>query len=92
MALSAAHRSQKDKAARNNANRDSQSNGSLMRISPIGVWARDPKIAAHAAERDSKLSHPNQACVTACASFAAAIAEGSRREIETRCYEQPSFL
>jgi len=78
MALSAAHRSQKDKAAaaQDNANRDSQSNGSLMRISPIGVWARDPKIAAHAAERDSKLSHPNQACVTACASFAAAIAKG----------------
>ena len=78
MALSAAHRSQKDKAiaARNSANRDSQSNGSLMRVSPIGVWARDPKIAAYAAERDSKLSHPNQVCATACASFAAAIAEG----------------
>jgi hypothetical protein len=31
---------------------------------------------AHAAERDSKLSHPNQVCLTACASFAAAIAQG----------------
>jgi ADP-ribosyl-[dinitrogen reductase] hydrolase len=78
MALSAAHCSQNDKAiaARNGANRDSQSNGSLMRVSPIGVWAREPKIAALAAERDSKLSHPNQACVAACASFAAAIAQG----------------
>jgi ADP-ribosylglycohydrolase len=78
MALSAAHRSRKDKevAARDNANCNSQSNGSLMRISPIGIWARDPKIAALAAEQDSKLSHPNQACVAACASFAAAIAKG----------------
>ena len=77
-ALSAAHHSKNNKAiaARNSANPDSQTNGSLMRVSPIGVWARDPKIAAYAAGRDSKLSHPNQACATACASFAAAIADG----------------
>lgn len=53
---------------------DSQSNGSLMRIAPIGVWAPDPETAAHAASQDSALSHPHPVCRAACAAFAAAIA------------------
>jgi ADP-ribosyl-[dinitrogen reductase] hydrolase len=63
----------KARAARNKADRDSQSNGSLMRIAPIGVSARDPDEAAHFASEDSSLSHPHPVCRAACASFAAAI-------------------
>jgi ADP-ribosyl-[dinitrogen reductase] hydrolase len=68
-----AARPDKAAAARGNANHDSQSNGSLMRIAPIGVWARDPDEAAAAASLDSALSHPHPICRAACACFAAAI-------------------
>jgi ADP-ribosylglycohydrolase len=76
--MSAAARATTGKAAaaRTAALRESQSNGSLMRISPIGVWARDPDTAAHAASQDSELSHPHPVCTTACAVYAAAIAAG----------------
>lgn len=58
-------------------NAASEANGSLMRVSPIGVWAAgDPARAAAAAREDSRLTHPNAACVEACAGFAAAIAAG----------------
>ncbi|MGH8672793.1 MAG: inositol monophosphatase family protein [Burkholderiales bacterium] len=64
----------------------SQANGSLMRISPIGVWAAgDPARAAGAAREDSALTHPNPVCVDACAAYAAAIATavagGSREDM-----------
>jgi ADP-ribosylglycohydrolase/fructose-1,6-bisphosphatase/inositol monophosphatase family enzyme len=64
----------------------SQSNGSLMRVSPLGIWAAgDPALAARTARDDSTLTHPNEACVEACAGFAAAIAAGiagaSRKEM-----------
>jgi len=64
----------KASAARRAADPASQSNGSLMRVAPIGVWAADPATAARAAAEDSRLSHPHPICVTACAAFAAAIA------------------
>jgi len=65
---------------------ESESNGSLMRVSPIGVWAAgDPARAAAAAREDSALTHPNPVCVEACAAFCAAIAAGvagaSRKEM-----------
>lgn len=60
-------------AAHSNADPESQGNGSLMRIAPIGVWAADPDEAARLADADSTLSHPHPACCTACAAFAAAI-------------------
>ncbi|MBI3049856.1 MAG: ADP-ribosylglycohydrolase family protein, partial [Acidobacteria bacterium] len=66
----------KAEAARKAARRDSQSNGSLMRVSPIGVWARDPDTAARVAWQDSELSHPHPACAAAYAAYAAAIAAG----------------
>jgi ADP-ribosylglycohydrolase/fructose-1,6-bisphosphatase/inositol monophosphatase family enzyme len=64
-----------DKApsARCHADRGSQSNGSLMRIAPIGVWAASPDEAARVASEDSALSHPHPVCRTGCAAFAAAI-------------------
>jgi ADP-ribosylglycohydrolase/fructose-1,6-bisphosphatase/inositol monophosphatase family enzyme len=56
---------------------ESESNGSLMRVSPIGIWAAgDPARAADAARQDSALTHRNPACVEACAGFCAAIAAG----------------
>ena len=56
---------------------DSESNGSLMRVSPIGVWAAgDPARAAAAARADSALTHTNPVCIEACAAYAAAIAVG----------------
>jgi ADP-ribosylglycohydrolase len=56
---------------------DSESNGSLMRVSPIGVWAAgDPARAADAARADSALTHKNPVCIEACAGYAAAIAAG----------------
>ena len=56
---------------------DSESNGSLMRVSPIGVWAAgDPARAAAAAREDAALTHKNPVCIEACAGYAAAIAVG----------------
>ena len=55
----------------------SESNGSLMRCSPIGVWAAgDPALAARTARDDSGLTHPSDVCVEACAAYCAAIAAG----------------
>lgn len=56
---------------------ESESNGSLMRVSPIGVWAAgDPQRAARTAREDSALTHKNPLCIEACAAYAAAIAVG----------------
>ena len=55
----------------------STSSGSLMRVSPIGIWAAgDPARAARAAREDSALTHPNPVCLEACAGYAAAIGAG----------------
>ena len=55
----------------------SESNGSLMRVSPLGIWAAgEPRRAAKAARADSALTHPNPVCVEACAGYAAAVAVG----------------
>jgi ADP-ribosylglycohydrolase len=77
-ALGAAARASVGKAdaARAAADRTSQSNGSLMRVAPIGVWAGSPEAASAAAMADSALSHPHPACVTACGAYASAIAAG----------------
>ncbi|MFO1026046.1 MAG: inositol monophosphatase family protein [Acetobacteraceae bacterium] len=64
----------KAEAALRGASRDSQSNGSLMRVAPVGVWAGSSEAAAAAAKADSALSHPHPVCLAACAAFAAAIA------------------
>ncbi len=55
---------------------ETESNGSLMRIAPVGVWAANPAAAAAVANQDSGLSHPNPVCRAACAAFAAAISAG----------------
>jgi len=45
-------------------NADSQSNGALMRVSPISIWAMNctDDIIAHYARQDALLSHPNKVC------------------------------
>ena len=65
-------------AALSRSNADSQANGSLMRVSPIGIWGRQPEVADRIAREDSRLTHPNEICVDAAGVFAAAIAEGIR--------------
>lgn len=59
------------------AGSDSQSNGALMRVSPIGIFAAgDPALAARLAAEDARLTHPHPVCLAASAAFAAAIAAG----------------
>lgn len=59
------------------ARSDSQSNGALMRVSPIGIFAAgDPALAARLAAEDARLTHPHPVCQAASAAFAAAVATG----------------
>ena len=56
---------------------DSQANGALMRVSPIGVFASGtPARAAELARQDASLTHPNAVTVEANAAFAAAVSTG----------------
>lgn len=56
---------------------ESQSNGALMRVSPIGIFAAgDPAQAARLAIEDALLTHPHPVCQAASAAYAAAIAAG----------------
>ena len=58
-------------------NAESQSNGALMRVSPIGIFASGrPELAAQLARDDAALTHPNPVCLAASAAYAAAIAAG----------------
>jgi ADP-ribosylglycohydrolase len=55
----------------------SESNGALMRVSPIGLFAAGrPELAARLAADDAALTHPNPVCVAASSAYAAAIAAG----------------
>jgi ADP-ribosyl-[dinitrogen reductase] hydrolase len=53
----------------------SQANGSLMRASPIGVFAHALSLeeSARIARSDSGLTHPNPVCGDACAAYVTAI-------------------
>ena len=77
-AAASADAGSKAETASSQANTGSQANGSLMRVSPIGIWARRPEVADRFAREDSGLTHPHEVCVDACGVFAAAIAEGIR--------------
>ena len=59
------------------AQSESQANGALMRVSPVGIFAAgDPALAARLAAEDARLTHPHPVCRAASAAFAAAIATG----------------
>jgi ADP-ribosyl-[dinitrogen reductase] hydrolase len=62
---------------RRRADPDTQANGSLMRVSPLGLFGRSfPSLElARLAARDSTLSHPHPVCQAACAVYAVTIAE-----------------
>ncbi|MBI2756051.1 MAG: ADP-ribosylglycohydrolase family protein [Chloroflexi bacterium] len=64
------------RAAMHAARHDSQANGGLMRVSPIGIWGtyRDQPEVAEAARRDAQITHPNPVCQDASAIFAVTIA------------------
>ena len=61
-------------------NHTSQANGSLMRISPLGIYshALAPAEAAELARQDSRLTHPNPVSTDACAAFTVAVAHAVR--------------
>jgi ADP-ribosylglycohydrolase len=76
-AFSAAARARSKHAAasRKAASRSSQSNGALMRISPLGIfgWSLPTEKLAELARRDAQLSHPHQVCQDASAVLVVAI-------------------
>jgi ADP-ribosylglycohydrolase len=55
---------------------DSQANGAMMRVSPLGIFGATAKLeeVAHWAEQDAALTHPHHVCLQANALFAMAIA------------------
>jgi ADP-ribosylglycohydrolase len=62
-------------------NPDSQANGALMRISPLGIFGagQDLKLVAEWARQDSAITHVHPVCQTANALFAMAIAHAVSR-------------
>ena len=63
-------------AAARAAIQTSQANGSMMRVSPLGVWGHrlDPSELAALAEADSTLTHPSAVCRAASVTLAVAVA------------------
>jgi ADP-ribosylglycohydrolase len=62
-------------AAAKAANAASQSNGALMRISPLGIFASaSPADGVAWAREDCRLTHPHPVCQDACAAYVAALA------------------
>ena len=63
-------------AAQSAASRDSQANGALMRVSPLGILAHALPLAAAAdlARQDAAITHPHPICQDANAAFVVAIA------------------
>lgn len=63
-------------ALRGDANEDSQANGALMRVSPLGIFmaGKDWELAASAAMRDAAITHPNPVCTQANALYVCLIA------------------
>ena len=63
-----------------NPNLDSQANGSLMRISPLGIFGANyaSDCVLEWAALDALITHPNSVCVQATALFAMSIAHAIR--------------
>ena len=59
---------------------DSQANGSLMRVSPLAIFAHalPPDAAAELAREDSALTHPNPVCRDAVAAYVVAASHAIR--------------
>jgi ADP-ribosylglycohydrolase len=75
---------------RGKPNRDSQANGALMRVSPLGIfcWNCDLESTSRFAQQDAALTHPNPICLQANALFAMSIADAiSRLKSPQKIYE-----
>ena len=59
---------------------ESQANGALMRVSPLGIfgWKMEPEALAKLAAEDAALTHPNRICQQVNGLYATAIAEAIR--------------
>ena len=59
---------------------DSESNGALMRVSPLGIfgWTMHPRTLAECASDDAALTHPNNVCRQVNGLCATAVAEAIR--------------
>ena len=68
------------------ANRTSQANGALMRVSPLGIWGarRRPSEVAEAARLDAQLTHPHAICQDASAVFAVSLAAAIGEGLDAR--------
>ena len=57
-------------------NMESESNGALMRVAPLAIWARGLPVETvmDFARQDAQLSHPSQECQDANAAYCAALA------------------
>jgi ADP-ribosylglycohydrolase len=62
------------------ANQDSQANGSMMRISPLGIhgFRMSSEDLWQLACKESELTHPNPICQQACGLYVCAIADAIR--------------
>ena len=72
-------------------NPDSQANGAMMRISPLGIFGanHDLEHVAEWAQQDAGITHPHPVCQQANALFTIAIAHAVRQGCDARnLYEQ----
>jgi ADP-ribosyl-[dinitrogen reductase] hydrolase len=62
------------------ANQESQANGSLMRISPLGLYGYRMKVEDlwQLACKESELTHPHEICQQSCALYVCAISDAIR--------------
>ena len=76
---------------RGRPNPDSQANGAMMRISPLGIFGanHDSEDVAEWARQDAAITHPHPVCQQANALFTMAIAHAVRQGCDARSlYEQ----
>ena len=76
---------------RGRPNPDSQANGAMMRISPLGIFGanHDAGLVAEWARQDAAITHPHPVCQQANALFTMAIARAIRQGCDGRdLYEQ----
>ena len=78
-------------ALRGRTNPESQANGAMMRVSPLGIWCvryvgeeRGFQTIARLAAEDAKITHHNKICVDANILYVAAIAEAIKTPKEPR--------
>ena len=71
---------------RGRLNQESQANGAMMRISPLGIYGANHELeqVAEWARQDATLTHPHPVCQQANALFAMAIAHAIRRRCDAR--------